>query len=70
MNWDQVEGKWKEFSGQVKQKWAKLTDDDLKQVSGKKDELSGRLQKHYGYSKDQAEREINDFAQTINKNPQ
>ncbi len=69
MNWDQVEGKWKEFSGQVKQKWAKLTDDDIKQMSGRKDELLGRLQKHYGYSKDEAEREVDVFTESV-KTPQ
>ncbi len=67
MNWDQVEGKWKEFSGQVKQKWNKLTDDDIGQMSGKKDELSGRLQKTYGYTKEQADREIDDFSQSLDR---
>lgn len=61
MNWDVVQGKWKEFSGQIKQRWGKLTDDDLDVIAGKRDELSGRLQKHYGYTKDAAEREIDDF---------
>lgn len=67
MNWDQVEGKWKEFSGQVKQKWGKLTDSDVNSISGKRDELSGRLQKHYGYTKEQAEREIEDFSRSLDR---
>jgi uncharacterized protein YjbJ (UPF0337 family) len=58
MNWDRVEGNWKEFQGKVRQKWAKLTDDDLELVKGKRTELAGRLQQRYGYQKDQAEREI------------
>ena len=58
MNWDRVEGNWKEFKGKVQQKWAKLTNDDLDVVKGKRNELSGRLQQRYGYAKDQAEREI------------
>ena len=58
MNWDRVEGNWKEFKGKVRQKWAKLTDDDLEFVKGKRTELVGRLQQRYGYQKDQAEREI------------
>ena len=58
MNWDRVEGNWKEFKGKVRQKWAKLTDDDLEFVKGKRTELAGRLQQRYGYQKDQAEREI------------
>jgi uncharacterized protein YjbJ (UPF0337 family) len=61
MNWDRVEGNWKEFSGKVRQKWAKLTDDDLAYVKGKRTELAGRLQQRYGYGKDQAEREIDDW---------
>ena len=67
MNWDQVEGKWKEFSGKVKQKWDKLTDDDLGRISGKKDELIGSLQKHYGYGKEQAQREIDDFSRDLDE---
>ena len=65
MKWDQIAGKWNEFSGQVKQKWGKLTDDDISQISGKQTELSGRLQKHYGYTKEQAEEEINNFSKTL-----
>jgi uncharacterized protein YjbJ (UPF0337 family) len=58
MNWDRVEGNWKEFKGKVQQKWGKLTNDDLDVVQGKRNELTGRLQQRYGYAKDQAEREI------------
>ncbi len=58
MNWDSIEGNWKEWKGKAKQQWGKLTDDDLDVIDGKRDELAGRLQKHYGYAKDQAEKEI------------
>jgi uncharacterized protein YjbJ (UPF0337 family) len=58
MNWDRVEGSWKESKGKAQQKWGKLTNDDLDVIEGKRTELSGRLQRHYGYAKDQAEREI------------
>ncbi len=61
MNWDRVEGNWKEFSGKVQQKWAKLTHDDLELVKGKRTELAGRLQQRYGYQRDQAEREIDSW---------
>lgn len=61
MNWDQVQGNWKELKGKIRSKWAKLTDDDLEHISGKKDILLGRLQQHYGYKKDEAERAIDDF---------
>ena len=69
MNWDRIEGNWKTFKGQVKQKWAKLTDSDLDLVSGKKDELVGRLQNAYGIQKDEAERQIDDFTRSINDEP-
>ena len=61
MNWDQIEGNWKQAKGKVKQKWGKLTDDDMTQINGKRDELAGRLQTRYGYAKDQAEKEIDNF---------
>jgi uncharacterized protein YjbJ (UPF0337 family) len=62
MNWDQIEGGWKQFKGKVKEKWAKLTDDDLTAIAGKRDQLAGKLQERYGYEKAQAERELDDFA--------
>jgi len=58
MNWEQIEGKWKELKGQARTKWGKLTDDDLENVAGKKDMLLGRLQQRYGYKRDQAEKEV------------
>jgi uncharacterized protein YjbJ (UPF0337 family) len=61
MNWDQIAGNWKQATGKVKQQWAKLTDDDLAQINGKREELSGRLQARYGYAKDQADKEIDDW---------
>jgi len=61
MNWDQVEGNWKQFKGQVQQKWGKLTDDDLDVIEGKREELVGRIQKRYGYEKEQVEQEVEEF---------
>jgi uncharacterized protein YjbJ (UPF0337 family) len=61
MNWDIVKGQWKQFTGKAKERWGKLTDDDLKTVAGKKDQLVGKLQERYGYEKDRAEKEIDDF---------
>jgi uncharacterized protein YjbJ (UPF0337 family) len=61
MNWDQIAGNWKQFQGHVKEKWGKLTDDDLTVIAGKKDQLLGRLQERYGYSKEQAEKELNSW---------
>jgi uncharacterized protein YjbJ (UPF0337 family) len=65
MNWDRIEGNWKQFTGQVQQRWAELTDDDLKKVQGKRTELVGRIQERYGYAKDQAEREVDDWLRTM-----
>jgi uncharacterized protein YjbJ (UPF0337 family) len=64
MNWDQIKGEWKQFRGKVKEKWGKLTDDDLQVIGGKKDQLLGKLQKEYGYTKEQAEKELNEFCRT------
>ena len=66
MNWDRIEGNWKEFMGKAKQQWGKLTDDDLTYINGRRDELSGRLQRYYGYGKDQADREIDDWTRRSN----
>lgn len=65
MNWDRIEGNWKQFSGKVRQQWGKLTDDDLDVIGGRREELSGRIQKAYGVSKDEADRQISQFADTI-----
>jgi uncharacterized protein YjbJ (UPF0337 family) len=65
MNWDTISGKWRELSGQLRSKWGKLTDDDLATIGGKKDVLIGRLQQHYGYQRDRAEREVDDYLRTL-----
>jgi uncharacterized protein YjbJ (UPF0337 family) len=62
MNTDTMQGKWKQMKGAVKQRWGKLTDDDLTTLSGKKDELVGKLQERYGYTREQAVREADDWA--------
>lgn len=65
MNWDQVQGSWKDLSGKVKAKWGKLTDDDVTFIGGKKDSFVGKLQERYGMMKDDAERAIDDFINGI-----
>ncbi len=65
MNWDQIEGNWKQFAGKAKEKWGKLTDDELAKTAGKQEQLSGILQKKYGYAKDQAEKELKEFSHTL-----
>jgi uncharacterized protein YjbJ (UPF0337 family) len=64
---DILQGKWHELKGQVRQQWGKLTDDDLTQLSGKTEELAGVLQQRYGYSKAQAEIEINSWLSARDK---
>lgn len=61
MDWNRVEGSWKQLKGAVKEKWAKLTDDDLDVINGKRDQLEGKIQERYGYQKDQAKKEIDDW---------
>lgn len=61
MNWDIVEGNWKQFKGKVKTQWGKLTDDHLDVIGGKRDQLVGKLQESYGISKDEAEEQIKRF---------
>ncbi len=61
MNRDIVEGKWTQLKGSVKEQWGKLTDDELTEVAGKREHLSGKLQEHYGWTRDEAERRIDDF---------
>ncbi len=62
MNWDQMAGKWKQVKGQVREKWGKLTDDDLDVIAGRRDQLIGRLQERYGLARDEAERQADAFA--------
>jgi len=65
MNWQQVEGNWMQFKGKVKEKWGKLTDDDLTVAAGRREALAGRLQERYGMAKEQAEKELDEFAAHI-----
>ena len=67
MNWDEIKGNWKQFTGKVKEKWGKLTDDDLTTAAGQRDQLLGLLQKRYGYAKEKAEDELNRFTHTLNE---
>ncbi len=62
MNWDQIKGNWTQFSGKVKEQWGRLTDDDLARVEGRRDELVGKIQESYGVTKEEAERQVKDWA--------
>ena len=65
MNWDRIEGNWKQFSGRVKEQWGKLTDDDIDVIGGKRDQLVGKIQESYGIGKDEAERQVDTWGNTF-----
>ena len=65
MNWDQITGRWKQWTGKAKEKWGKLTDDDLTTIAGKRDQLAGILQERYGYAKEEAHKELDEFAREL-----
>ena len=62
MNWDQIEGKWKQFTGSARVRWGKLTDDDWQTIAGKKDQLIGRIQERYGIAKSEAEKQADEWS--------
>ncbi|HWQ54346.1 MAG TPA: CsbD family protein [Bryobacteraceae bacterium] len=64
MNWDTIEGKWKQLKGSARERWGKLTDDDWDAFAGKRDKLLGKLQERYGWSRDQADREVSEWERT------
>jgi uncharacterized protein YjbJ (UPF0337 family) len=61
MNWDRIQGNWKQMTGKVKEQWGKLTDDEIDQIGGKREQLAGKLQESYGITKDEAEQQIDSF---------
>jgi uncharacterized protein YjbJ (UPF0337 family) len=61
MDWNRIEGNWKQMKGKVKEKWGKLTDDELDQIAGRRDQLEGKIQERYGIAKDQVGRDIDDW---------
>jgi len=67
MNWDQVEGKWKQFAGSARERWGKLTHDDWQVIGGKKDQLVGRIQERYGIAKTEAEKQADEWSRALNK---
>ena len=65
MNWDQIEGKWKQFTGSARERWGKVTDDDWQTIAGKKDQLIGRIQVRYGVKKAEAEKQADEWLRTL-----
>jgi len=62
MNWDRIEGNWKQMKGKVREKWGKLTDSDFEQIAGRKDQLISRIQERYGISRDEAQKQAEEWA--------
>jgi uncharacterized protein YjbJ (UPF0337 family) len=65
MNWDRIEGNWQQVKGKVKQRWGKLTDDQITVINGQRDILAGKLQEAYGLSKDEVDNQIRDWERSI-----
>jgi uncharacterized protein YjbJ (UPF0337 family) len=61
MHWDSIEGRWKQAKGKVKEKWAKLTEDDLDIIAGRRDRLEGKIQQRYGFAIEYVRKEVDDW---------
>jgi uncharacterized protein YjbJ (UPF0337 family) len=66
MDWNRVEGNWKQLKGKAKQQWGRLTDDDLTRSAGRREELAGRVQERYGLAKDAAQKQVDEWASKAN----
>ena len=69
MNADILKGKWNQLRGEIRSRWGKITDDDVNQIQGETEKMIGKLQERYGYSRQQAERELNEFVNTPKGQP-
>lgn len=65
MNWDQIEGKWKQLKGSAQTKWGELTDDELDQIEGNREQLVGKIQERYGIAKEEAEKQVREFESSV-----
>ncbi len=61
MNWDRIEGHWKQLKGKVREEWGELTDDDFDVINGRKDQLAGRIQERYGIAREEAEEQVDSW---------
>jgi uncharacterized protein YjbJ (UPF0337 family) len=66
MDWNRVEGNWKQLKGKIKEKWGDLTDDDLDVINGRREQLEGKIQERYGLAKDQVREDVDDWYQSVN----
>lgn len=62
MDWNRIEGGWKQFAGKAKEQWGKLTDDEITQINGNREQLEGKLQERYGKTKDEIRKEVDDWS--------
>src|SRR5262245_33276625 len=65
MDWNRVEGNWKQFKGQIKEKWGNLTDDDLDKIEGHREQLEGIIQERYGIAKDQVRKDVDRWLESV-----
>jgi len=61
MNWDRIEGNWKQVTGKAKVQWGKLTSDDFDIIAGRREQLAGKIQERYGIAKDDAEKQVSEW---------
>lgn len=66
MNWDRIQGNWKQVTGKAKTQWGKLTDDDLDVIAGQRDQLAGKIQERYGIAKEEAEKQLDEWQSKAN----
>jgi uncharacterized protein YjbJ (UPF0337 family) len=69
MNSDQLEGEWKQVKGEVREKWGKLTDDDMHVVAGRREQLIGKVQERYGIAREEATRQVDSFVKDLKDQP-
>lgn len=67
MNWDRIKGNWKQLKGKIRQRWGELTDDDLDRLQGQREELAGKIQETYGIGREEADRQLDQFADEVDK---
>ncbi len=67
MNWEQVESRWEQLTASAKENWSKLTDDDLSQISGKREQLTGKVEKTYGITRREADKQVWDWGKSVER---
>jgi uncharacterized protein YjbJ (UPF0337 family) len=67
MNSDQLQGKWNQVKGSIRERWGRLTDDDIDVINGQSDQLIGRIQERYGTAKAEAQKQVDDWMRSVSK---